>query len=87
MSMIQDAKFRDFVRPGHLLRCRVEIESLDERAARIRGVAECEGREVARARIVFVLLPIEEIIQPGLRDAWIDHIQRWAKASGTGEPS
>jgi 3-hydroxyacyl-[acyl-carrier-protein] dehydratase len=87
MSLVQDVKFRDFVRPGHLLRTTVDIDSLDARAARVRGTATCEGREVARARIVFVLRPLEEVIGPRFREGWIEHIRAWASGLGPGGES
>ena len=85
MSLVQDVKFRDFARPGHLLQCRVEIESLDDGAARVRGTARCDGKEIARARIGFVLRPLEEVIPPQTRAGWIEHIRAWTTGLGPGE--
>ncbi len=84
MSLIQDVKFRDFVRPGHLLRLAVEIDSLDARAARVRGTATCDGKEIARARIVFVLRPLGDVIGHRFREGWIDHIRGWAEGLESG---
>lgn len=75
LSLISDAKFRDFVRPGDVLRSNVEIEARDAGSARVRGRASVGEREVARVRYGFVLTSYEEVMGERYIEPWCEHMR------------
>ena len=53
---IDNAKFRNPVMPGSVLRLNVELQSLRSRAGKVRGEAFVDGKPAAEADMAFALL-------------------------------
>lgn len=64
MVSIDRARFTSFARPGDSVRLAVEIDSYDEKVARVRGVATVDERQVAAAALTFSLQEPESVIPP-----------------------
>lgn len=77
MASIDRARFSAFARPGDRVHLDVEIESLHEDAAQVRGSATVDGRSIASARFTFRLLPPERLIPPAYRDLWEQALRVW----------
>ena len=59
LSMVERAKFRDFVTPGDQVTYEAEIESVNEQGGLMRGTIRVEERRVGDARLVFTFHAIE----------------------------
>jgi len=64
MVSIDRARFTSFARPGDSVRLEVDIDSYDEKIARIRGVAAVDERQVAAVALTFSLQEPETVIAP-----------------------
>jgi 3-hydroxyacyl-[acyl-carrier-protein] dehydratase len=53
LSLVERAKFRDFVTPGDQLTYRGEIESINEQGGLVRGTIRVGERRVGEARLLF----------------------------------
>ena len=62
LSMMNNVKFRRFVRPGEMVRLEVKLESLREEMAGVAVRARVDGNVVAQAEQVFVFnaVPLED---------------------------
>lgn len=62
LSMMENVKFRRFVRPGEDLELRVQLEALREESAVVKARVLREGKVVAQARQIFVFnaVPLED---------------------------
>lgn len=88
MVSIDRARFPSFARPGDIVQLAVEIDSFDERAARVRGVATVEDRQVATAGITFSMQHLDAVIPPLYRDYWAHAAEVWlGRYRGTGAPN
>src|SRR5215218_6517406 len=67
---VDRARFTSFARPGEVVRLSVEIDSQDERAARVRGVATVGDRQVAAAALTFSMQELERMIPPIYQPYW-----------------
>ncbi|HEY8830935.1 MAG TPA: 3-hydroxyacyl-ACP dehydratase FabZ family protein [Gemmatimonadaceae bacterium] len=72
MVSIDRARFPSFARPGDTVSLKVEIESYEESAARVRGVASVAERQVAAAGFTFSMQHPDAVIPPLYRPYW-DH--------------
>lgn len=70
MNSVDRAKFTAFARPGDVVQLTIEIESLEERVARVRGTATVGERSVAAARLTFSLLETDRLIDPLFQPFW-----------------
>ena len=77
MSSIGDARFRGFARPGDVLDCSVQITGRDSSSALVQAQARVGEREIARARFVFTMPPLEDIVAPPYIDAWRQLVRSW----------
>ncbi len=77
MASIDRARFSSFARPGDTVHLQVEIEQCDDRAARVRGEARVQERQIAQTRISFKLLPVEGLIAPEYLPLWRRTIASW----------
>ena len=77
MVSIDRAKFPSFARPGETVTLAVEIDSVDERAARVRGVASVGDRQVAMAGITFSMQETETVVPPLYRGYWEHAADVW----------
>jgi 3-hydroxyacyl-[acyl-carrier-protein] dehydratase len=77
MTSVDRARFAGFARPGEVLHLAVEIESLDEDAARVRGVATVGDRAVTTARFTFSLQHPDRLIPPLLQPFWHQAADVW----------
>jgi 3-hydroxyacyl-[acyl-carrier-protein] dehydratase len=59
LSLVEKAKFRDFVKPGDQLTYRAEIESANEQGGMMRGWMCVGERKVGEARLLFTFHEIE----------------------------
>jgi len=67
---VDRARFTSFARPGEVVRLSVEIDSQDERAARVRGVATVGDRQVAAAALTFSMQELERMIPAIYQPYW-----------------
>jgi len=77
MVSLDRARFAGFARPGDLVRMTVEVESLAEDSARVRGRATVGEREVAAARFTFRLFPVGAVIPPVYQEVWRQTLAMW----------
>ena len=77
MVSIDRAKFPSFARPGDTVDLVVEIDSMDERSARVRGVASVGDRQVALAAITFSMQEPDAVIPPVYRAFWEHAADVW----------
>jgi 3-hydroxyacyl-[acyl-carrier-protein] dehydratase len=77
MTSVDRARFAGFARPGEVVQFAVEIESLDEDAARVLGTATVADRTVATARITFSLQEPDRLIPPLLQPFWHQAADVW----------
>ena len=70
MNSVDRAKFTAFARPGDVVRLAVDIESLDDRVARVRGAATVGDRAVAATRLTFTMLETSRLIAPEFQPFW-----------------
>jgi 3-hydroxyacyl-[acyl-carrier-protein] dehydratase len=64
MVAVDRARFLSFARPGDLLHLEVQVDSLDDDAARIVGAARRGERRIATATFLFRLLAPDRLIAP-----------------------
>jgi 3-hydroxyacyl-[acyl-carrier-protein] dehydratase len=77
MASIDRARFPSFARPGDTVSLVVEIDSYDDRAARVRGVASVGNRQVAIAGITFSMQEPDAVIPPLYRPYWEHAADVW----------
>ena len=77
MVSVDRARFRSFARPGDQVRLVVEIESLDENLARVRGSAEVGERAIASARLAFRMVEPGTLIPEVYRPLWQQTLDTW----------
>ncbi len=77
MVSIDRAKFPSFSRPGDTVNLVVEIDSMDERTARVRGVASVGDRQVAVAAITFSMQEVDAVVPPLYRPHWEHAADVW----------
>lgn len=77
MVSIERARFLSFARPGESVNLAVEIDSYDDRAARVRGVASVENRQVATAGITFSMQHPDSVIASIYRPYWEHGMEVW----------
>lgn len=85
MTMIENAKFRAHARPGDVLDLRVSVDALDSATARLSGQALVSGREIASARLAYVLIPLERAIGERYVDFWRDLVRGWTSGIETSQ--
>ena len=88
MTLVENAKFRAFVRPGDVLETHVVIVSADDSVARVDATASVEGAVVAGARLSFVLVPMNSIVPTIYAEGWMHLVKGWLAGHGRtpGEP-
>lgn len=77
MVSVDRARFTSFARPGEVVRFAVEIDSHDERAARVRGVAAVGERQVAVAGLTFSMQTPERVMAPAFLPFWERTVDVW----------
>lgn len=77
MVSIDRARFPSFARPGESVQLAVEIDSYDDRAARVRGVASVLNRQVATAGFTFSMQHPDSVISPLYRAHWENAANVW----------
>ena len=77
MVSVDRARFTSFARPGEVVRFAVEIDSFDERAARVRAVATVGERQVGVASLTFSMQPRERVIPPIYLPYWERSVVVW----------
>jgi 3-hydroxyacyl-[acyl-carrier-protein] dehydratase len=89
ISIIRKAKFRRFVKPGHIIELESELVALREESAITRVRARCEGKPTTDAEMVFVFSPedldgveaqerLERLERENLKILWPDY-PAWAE--------
>lgn len=78
MTLVENAKFRWYARPGDMLELEVEVLARDEGTARTSAVARVAGREIASARFAYVLVPLEQVVGARYVGGWRDQVRAWA---------
>jgi len=74
---VDRARFTSFARPGEVVRLAVDIDSQDERAARVRGVATVGDRQVAAAALTFSMQEMSRMIPPIYQPYWERAADTW----------
>jgi 3-hydroxymyristoyl/3-hydroxydecanoyl-(acyl carrier protein) dehydratase len=77
MVSIDRARFPSFARPGDTVNLVVEIDSYDDRAARVRGVASVENRQVATAGFTFSMQEPVAVIPALYQPYWEQAAAVW----------
>ena len=77
MVSIERARFTSFARPSDVVRLSVEIDSYDERAARVRGVATVGEQQVAAAALTFSMQEPSRVIPPLFQPFWEQAADVW----------
>ena len=67
MASVERIKFIAFARPGDQVQLDVQIDSLDDGAARVRGSAKVGDRPIAAAVMTFLLVEPDRFIPPVYR--------------------
>lgn len=75
MSSVK-AKFRDFVRPGDLVRFRAELLSRHEDDAKVRVEGRRGEERVCQAELLYVMLRVDDPLLEASRNAFLDAITR-----------
>ena len=70
------AKFREFVRPGDVLRVRAEIRSLHDESALVRCSMVRDGKRVTQADLVYVFLEVPDPRLEASRNDFLEIITR-----------
>src|SRR5687768_5045467 len=70
MASVDRARFTSFARPGDVVNLAVDIDSHDERAARVRGVATVGDRQIAVAALTFTMVERERLIPAAFQPYW-----------------
>jgi len=79
LSLVERAKFRDFVKPGDQLVYQGEIESLNEQGGLMRGTIRIGTRKIGEARLLFTL---HEIENPRLDSRRAELLRFWLEGLG-----
>ena len=77
MTTIDRARFSSFAHPGDLVQLAVEMESLGESAALVRGEATVGDRRIAAARLTFSLQELDRVIPPIFQPFWHNMVALW----------
>jgi 3-hydroxyacyl-[acyl-carrier-protein] dehydratase len=86
MVSVDRARFTAFARPGDVVTLAVEIDSHDERAARVRGVAAVGERQVAAAALTFSMQEPARVIPPLFQPFWEHAADVWlGRYPGSGD--
>jgi 3-hydroxyacyl-[acyl-carrier-protein] dehydratase len=86
MVSVDRARFTAFARPGDVVTLSVEIDSHDERAARVRGVAAVGERQVAAAALTFSMQEPARVIPPLFQPFWEHAADVWlGRYPGSGD--
>ena len=84
--MIENAKYRDFVRPGEQLILKAEIISSDTNYIRVKTKAVVDNKIKVNADLVFTLIKVEEFSDERLRYLSEILFEMWLKGkAGPGE--
>ena len=70
MVSVDRARFSAFARPGDVVQLAVDIESVDDRIGRVKGVATVGERQVAAAVITFSMQEPDRVIPPLYQPYW-----------------
>jgi 3-hydroxyacyl-[acyl-carrier-protein] dehydratase len=77
MASVDRARFTSFARPGDIVRLTVELESYNDRAARVRGVASVDERQIAVAALTFSMQEPDTVVAPVFRPLWEQAVAIW----------
>lgn len=77
MVSVDRARFLAFARPGDRVHLTVEVETLDDDLARVRGAAAVGERPIASARLTFRLVDPATVIPDGFRPMWQQAMDTW----------
>jgi 3-hydroxyacyl-[acyl-carrier-protein] dehydratase len=73
MSSVK-AKFRDFVRPGDLVRLRAEVVSRHDDDAKVKVEGRRGEERVCQAELIYVILRVDDPLLEASRNAFLDAI-------------
>jgi 3-hydroxymyristoyl/3-hydroxydecanoyl-(acyl carrier protein) dehydratase len=75
LTLVERAKFREFVKPGDSLTYRVKLESINELGGRTSGTIWRESRQIGEAQFIFgfqqVDNPVLEARRKEILDFWL----------------
>jgi 3-hydroxymyristoyl/3-hydroxydecanoyl-(acyl carrier protein) dehydratase len=77
MVSVDRARFTSFARPGDSLRLAVEIDSLEQEVARVRGTAMVGDRQVTVAAFTFSMQETARVIPPLYQPYWDQVVGTW----------
>jgi 3-hydroxymyristoyl/3-hydroxydecanoyl-(acyl carrier protein) dehydratase len=77
MASVDRARFVAFARPGDRVELQIELESLENELARVRGAASVGERPIASARLTFRLVDPASFIPAAFRPFWEQAMNTW----------
>ena len=77
MVSVDRARFNAFARPGDCVHFSVELDTLEADIARVRTIADVNGRQVAAASLTFSMQRVERVIPPLYQPHWKQTVDIW----------
>ena len=77
MVSVDRARFLAFARPGDRVELTIEVETLEDDLARVRGAAAVGDRPIASARLTFRLVDPASVIPAEFRPLWQQAMNTW----------
>lgn len=77
MVSVERARFVAFARPGDRVDLTVEVETLEDDLARVRGTAAVGDRPIASARLTFRLVDPATVVPAEFRVLWQQAMNTW----------
>lgn len=87
MVSVDRARFTSFARPGDSVRFAVEVDSLEEQVARVRGTASVGDRQVTAAALTFSMQDVGRVIAALYRPYWDQVVDTWLGHHPGTEPA
>lgn len=76
LGEVRAARFRQWVKPGEVIRLNAEIERNQEDFAIAKCQASVDGRKVSSAELLFFFMPIKQLA-PDYRDEILEDFLQW----------
>lgn len=77
MVSVDRARFTAFARPGDSVRFSVEIASLEDHVARVRGTAAVNERQITATALTFSMQETSRVIPPLYQPYWCQVVDTW----------
>jgi 3-hydroxyacyl-[acyl-carrier-protein] dehydratase len=77
MVSVDRARFTSFARPGDSVSFSVEIDSIEQQVARVRGTAKVGDRQITGAAFTFSMQEASRVIPPLYQPHWDQVVATW----------